>query len=103
LTQQQTFDDTAGRHASPDQPGGEDFRVVEHQQVARREEVGDAVKRRVLERRRGCGAWRATAHHHQTRLSADRGRLLSYQLVRQLEVEVDATHLAGGWWMVANA
>jgi hypothetical protein len=61
--QQQALDRTAARHASTEKPRREDARVVDHEQVAWRQDLGQVGKPAVRERtgRRDPGATAATS------------------------------------------
>ena len=61
---------------------GEDARIVDNKQIAGAEVIRQLHERRVFD----CA--RLSREHQQSRLPSFGGRMLSDQLVRQVEVEV---------------
>jgi hypothetical protein len=72
-----------GRAAPPGEPRGDDPRVVEHQDIARSEQVRQVAERAVRELRADLEQARGVARPH---------RVLGDQLARQVEIEVVCAH-----------
>ena len=83
--QQQALDGAAARHAFAEEPRGKHLRIVEHQQIAVPEQIGQARDARVLERRG------ASSKHEQLRRAPGSGGLRD-EAMREIEIEVSSLH-----------
>ena len=82
FAKQQTLDGAAAWNSMPHEPRRKHARVVDDEQIAGAQVIGQPRERRVLD------GTRLPRQHQQSRLPSLGRRTLSDQLVRQIEVEI---------------
>src|ERR1051325_6437701 len=85
FAQQQTFDSAAARHTMPEESGGKDASIVEHEDIPRHQITAELAERCVVDAV-------VTMEHEQSRAATHFRRMLRDEGFRQVEVEIRNVH-----------